>query len=176
MFYTRVPTHAVGISPSVHSPPTAATTAVATLATSGAIAADAVVVVSASHLLDVVAPSGCPERETCTAEGVQDISMGAYMFQRHTSRFLTHCIFLVDWLGSVGIWTRQWIDQNPDEPAVKPTLQSFNIDLNQTGPMVQFPSVLSFPLKADSPTMHAHVRDARSSMPSSRLRTKSTRR
>ena len=26
--------------------------------------------------------------------------------------------------------------QNPDEPAKKPTLQSYNIDLNQTGPMV----------------------------------------
>ena len=26
--------------------------------------------------------------------------------------------------------------QNPDEPAKKPTLQSYTIDLNQTGPMV----------------------------------------
>jgi succinate dehydrogenase (ubiquinone) iron-sulfur subunit len=27
--------------------------------------------------------------------------------------------------------------QNPDEPATKPTLQSYKIDLNQTGPMVR---------------------------------------
>src|ERR1700731_791842 len=63
VFYTRVPTHAVGISPSVHSPPTAATTTVATLATSGAIAADVVVVVSASHLLDLVAPLAVPSEK-----------------------------------------------------------------------------------------------------------------
>jgi hypothetical protein len=32
--------------------------------------------------------------------------------------------------------------QNPDEPAKKPTLQSYLIDLNQTGPMVGSTSCL----------------------------------
>jgi hypothetical protein len=37
------------------------------------------------------------------------------------------------WHG-ICIWTL--VSQNPDEPAKKPTLQSYTIDLNQTGPMV----------------------------------------
>jgi hypothetical protein len=35
-----------------------------------------------------------------------------------------------------GICVLTLVSQNPDEPAKKPTLQSYTIDLNQTGPMV----------------------------------------
>ena len=36
--------------------------------------------------------------------------------------------------------------QNPDEPDKKPTLQSYQLDLNQTGPMVSEGSSLSHSL------------------------------
>ena len=34
--------------------------------------------------------------------------------------------------------------QNPDEPEKKPTLQTYTVDLNQCGPMVSPPYLLSF--------------------------------
>jgi succinate dehydrogenase (ubiquinone) iron-sulfur subunit len=49
---------------------------------------------------------------------------------------------------------------NPDEPAKKPTLQSYTIDLNQTGPMVCVTSL--------SPIRSSYFRVFRFSTPSSK--------
>jgi hypothetical protein len=46
-----------------------------------------------------------------------------YRWVRPTNSVCAECLFTL-------------ILQNPDEPAKKPTLQSYTIDLNQTGPMV----------------------------------------
>jgi hypothetical protein len=56
-----------------------------------------------------------------SVSGVGNIPLGA--FDCCLSRAWNTCIDIVL--------------QNPDEPAKKPTLQSYTIDLNQTGPMVR---------------------------------------
>jgi succinate dehydrogenase (ubiquinone) iron-sulfur subunit len=44
------------------------------------------------------------------------------------------------------VLSRTWLWlQNPDEPDKKPSLQTYQLDLNQTGPMVSRPETFFFP-------------------------------
>ena len=61
-------------------------------------------------------------RETCFEQRIQDLPLGV----------------LISLVFRTTIWLTCSV-QNPDEPAKKPTLQSYTIDLNQTGPMVGVP-------------------------------------
>ena len=61
-------------------------------------------------------------RETCFEQRIQDLPLGV----------------LISLVFRTTIWLTYSV-QNPDEPAKEPTLQSYTIDLNQTGPMVGVP-------------------------------------
>ena len=64
--------------------------------------------------------ASCTPTKAYFDERVQDISLGALQFHENLL-LLPICLEHV---------------QNPDEPDKKPTLQSYQLDLNQTGPMV----------------------------------------
>ena len=68
--------------------------------------------------------AGCASTKACIDERVQDISLGSFDKPHELFfRFLYHP-------------TLNTCLQNPDKPDKKPSLQTYQLDLNQTGPMV----------------------------------------
>ena len=65
--------------------------------------------------------ASCTPTKARFDERVQDISLGACNSIDETSILLAYTPVVL---------------QNPDEPDKKPSLQSYQLDLNQTGPMV----------------------------------------
>ena len=63
--------------------------------------------------------ASCTTTKACSDERVQDISLGWVAIP-----LLETCLFVYN------------LSQNPDEPDKQPSLQSYELDLNQTGPMV----------------------------------------
>lgn len=101
------------------------------------------------YLVRCPTPGG-PHRETSLGQGVQDLSLG--------QSCIASAQCCTAYIGSCPT-------QNPDEPDTKPKLQSYVIDLNQTGPMVS--------LTAGHFTPRSFLKMVRFWMHSSRSRMKS---